>query len=113
MRSTCSRIFSRKEFQTDLWNIFLAPVTHVEAGDRLKLGWVSNNHGGGYVRISLVPFGQHRNPEKFKANVLKFACYGKETRPNTFSTGDCLHPCNARPGCEYQSSMYSNDSKST
>lgn len=31
------------------------PVTEVTAGDRLKVGWVSGNQGGGYVRLALVP----------------------------------------------------------
>ena len=32
-------------------------VTDVSAGDRLKVGWTSNNHAGGYVRLAIVPEG--------------------------------------------------------
>ena len=32
-------------------------VTNVKAGDRLKVGWTSNNHAGGWVRLALVPEG--------------------------------------------------------
>eukprot|EP00111_Clytia_hemisphaerica_P017591 TCONS_00052069-protein len=78
------------------------PVTEVEAGDRLKVGWVSNNHGGGYARISLVPWGQRKSAQAYKDNVMKFACYGHDERPGKFQYGDCKHPCNGRPGCEYQ-----------
>ena len=82
-------------------------VTEVEAGDRLKVGWVSNNHGGGYARIALVPWEDRRNAQSYKNNVMKFACYGHDERPGRYGSGDCKHPCNARPGCEYQSSMTS------
>ncbi|XP_066933258.1 uncharacterized protein [Clytia hemisphaerica] len=78
------------------------PVTEVEAGDRLKVGWVSNNHGGGYARISLVQWGQKGNAQAYKDNVMKFACYGHDERPGKYQYGDCKHPCNGRPGCEYQ-----------
>ena len=33
-------------------------VTPVKPGDRLKVGWTSNNHAGGYVRLALVPEGR-------------------------------------------------------
>ena len=79
-------------------------VTELEAGDRLKVGWVSNNHGGGYARIALVPWAERRNAQSYKNNVMKFACYGHDERPGQYRTGGCMHPCNARPGCEYQSS---------
>lgn len=81
-------------------------VTNVEAGDRLKTGWTSNNHAGGFVRLSLVPFGQQNNEEVLKKNVLKFVCYGHDTRPHKTIFGDCKHPCDARPGCEYQNNQY-------
>ncbi|XP_057302113.1 uncharacterized protein LOC130636415 [Hydractinia symbiolongicarpus] len=83
-----------------------AIVTTVHAGDRLKVGWTSNNHGGGYVRISLVPLAQEANAEAFKQNVMKFACYGHDTRPDKTLNGDCVHPCDGRPGCEFQSDQY-------
>jgi len=74
--------------------------TKVNAGDRLKVGWTSNNHAGGYVRLALVPEGQRAN---FKQNVMKVACYGSDQRPGKTKYGDCVHPCNTRPGCQYQS----------
>ncbi|XP_066911719.1 uncharacterized protein [Clytia hemisphaerica] len=77
-------------------------VTEVEAGDRLKVGWVSNNHGGGFARIALVPWNERKNVQSYKNNVMKFACYGHDERPGRTRTGSCFHPCNARPGCEYQ-----------
>uniref|UniRef100_A0A7M6DPJ0 Uncharacterized protein n=1 Tax=Clytia hemisphaerica TaxID=252671 RepID=A0A7M6DPJ0_9CNID len=79
------------------------PVTEVEAGDRLKVGWVSNNHGGGFARIALVPWNERKNAQSYKNNVMKFACYGHDERPGRYGSGDCKHPCNGRPGCEYQS----------
>ena len=36
---------------------------------------------------------------------MKVACYGKDQRPGKTLYGDCVHPCNARPGCEYQSGI--------
>lgn len=42
------------------------PVNRVRAGDRLKVGWSSNNHGGGYVRLALVPEAQSNDAEAFK-----------------------------------------------
>jgi len=77
----------------------------VKAGDRLKLGWTSNNHGGGFVRIALVLEGQHNRNKNFEQNVLKVACYGHDQRPGGTLYGDCDHPCNARPGCQYQSDI--------
>ncbi|ORY02236.1 hypothetical protein K493DRAFT_208583, partial [Basidiobolus meristosporus CBS 931.73] len=79
------------------------PVTPIQAGERLKVGWPSNNHGGGFVRLALVPESQIDDEEAYKSHVLKFTCYGHDERPNKFQYGDCDHPCNARPGCEYQS----------
>ena len=83
-------------------HLLIVHVTEVEAGDRLKVGWVSNNHGGGYARIALVPWDERKNAQSYKNNVMKFACYGHDERPGKFRFGDCKHPCNARPGCEYQ-----------
>lgn len=80
-------------------------VNPVKVGDRLKVGWTSNNHGGGYVRLALVPEVQANDRQAFKKNVLKYACYGHDQRPGRFAYGDCKHPCNARPGCEYQSDV--------
>lgn len=69
----------------------------------LKVGWTSNNHGGGYVRLALVPESQKDSHEAYVNNVLKVVCYGHDQRPGMFRFGDCKHPCNARPGCQYQS----------
>ena len=33
---------------------------------------------------------------------MKVTCYGHDQRPGNTIYGDCKHPCNARPGCEYQ-----------
>jgi len=70
------------------------------------VGWTSNNHGGGWVRISLVPWDWVNNQDEatLKENVMKVACYGHDTREGETKNGDCIHPCNGRPGCEYQSS---------
>ena len=34
-------------------NSFVQPVN---AGDRLKVGWVSGNRGGGFVKLSLAKY---------------------------------------------------------
>ena len=54
-------------------------TTHVQAGDRLKVGWTSNNHGGGFVRLSLAPKSQI-SQATFDQNVLKTSCYGHDER---------------------------------
>jgi hypothetical protein len=51
----------------------------VQAGDRLKVGWTSNNHGGGFVRLSLAPKSQI-SQATFDQNVLKTSCYGHDER---------------------------------
>ena len=63
------------------------------------------------MRIALVPWGQHVNEKtdtiakkNFERNVMKFTCFGHDARPEKYHNGECLHPCNARPGCQYQSS---------
>ena len=38
-----------------------------------------------------------------KRNIMKVACYGHDTRPSKTRNGDCVHPCDGRPGCDYQS----------
>lgn len=73
-----------------------------KAGDRMKVGWTSNNHAGGWVRIALAPYGQHKTHKAFDDNVMKITCYGHDQRPGQTIYGDCKHPCNARAGCEYQ-----------
>ena len=55
------------------------------------------------MRLSLVPYGQQHDENILKKNVIKFVCYGHDTRPHETRFGDCKHPCDARPGCEYQS----------
>eukprot|EP01135_Chromosphaera_perkinsii_P010575 Nk52_evm13s2171 gene=Nk52_evmTU13s2171 len=83
------------------------PTTYVKAGERLKVGWVSNNHAGGYVRLSLVPWSSRENSQVYKENVLKGACYGFDETIDSamLARGECHHPCNARPGCEWQSDV--------
>ena len=71
-----------------------------------QVGWPSNNHGGGFVRISLVPVNQYQDETASLNNVLKFVCYGHDTRPSRTRFGDCKHPCNARGGCDYPTSMF-------
>ena len=72
----------------------------------LQLGWPSNNHGGGFVRISLVPVSQYQDEAVALKNVLKFVCYGHDTRPSRTRYGDCKHPCNARGGCDYPTGTF-------
>jgi hypothetical protein len=42
------------------------PVTFVSSGDRLKVGWPSNNQQGGLVRLSLVPSEMENDKEAFE-----------------------------------------------
>ncbi|XP_004342896.2 chitinase [Capsaspora owczarzaki ATCC 30864] len=81
------------------------PVTNIKAGERLKVGWTSNNHGGGYVRLALVPDAQSLDTAAYASNVLKMACYGHDQRPGRYQYGDCIHPCNGRGACAYQSEI--------
>lgn len=55
------------------------------------------------MRLALVPESQKDSHEAYLNNVLKVVCYGHDQRPGMFCFGDCKHPCNARPGCQYQS----------
>lgn len=82
------------------------PITPIQAGQRLKVGWPSNNHAGGFVRLALVPEKESEFPEAFDQNVLKLTCFGHDQRPGrlNYSASFCNHPCNGRPGCHYQSS---------
>ena len=50
--------------------------------------------------------GQHKVYEHFEQNVLKVVCYGHDERKGKTSYGDCVHPCNARKGCEYMANKY-------
>lgn len=54
--------------------------------------------------IALVPWAERKNAQSYKNNVMKYACYGHDERAGKYQYGDCKHPCNTRPGCEYQSS---------
>lgn len=47
----------------------------------MKVGWTSNNHAGGWVRIALAPYGQHKTHKAFDDNVMKITCYGHDQRP--------------------------------
>jgi hypothetical protein len=77
-------------------------VQQVNSGDRLKVGWTSGNRGGGFVKLSLAQASSSLSQEVFDSNVLKVTCFGYDDRPNRFSFGSCNHPCNGRPGCEFQ-----------
>ena len=59
-----------------------------KAGDRMKVGWTSNNHAGGWVRIALVPYGQHKTHKSFDDNVMKVTCYGHDQRPGNSQKND-------------------------
>ena len=50
--------------------------------------------------------GQHKVYEHFEKNVLKIVCYGHDERKGGTAYGDCVHPCNARKGCEFMSNKY-------
>ncbi|KAI8804661.1 hypothetical protein BJ742DRAFT_713127 [Cladochytrium replicatum] len=77
------------------------PVTLVGAGQNLKVGWPSLNRGGGFVRLALAPLGS-ATENTFISNVLKITCYGVDPRAGGTSNGACVHPCFARPGCQWQ-----------
>ena len=79
-----------------------ASRTMLKAGERIKVGWPSNNQGGGYVRLALVPLAERLNAEIYDRNVLKITCFGHDGRKNRYYDGYCHHPCNGRGGCEYQ-----------
>lgn len=36
---------------------------------------------------------------------MKQACYGHDQRQGRYAFGDCIHPCNGRPGCQWQNSV--------
>lgn len=74
----------------------------------MKVGWTSNNHAGGWVRISLVPWSwmDTKDEATLKKNVMKVACYGHDTRPSKTRNGDCVHPCDGRGGCDYQGGRF-------
>lgn len=76
--------------------------TYLYAGDRLKVGWVSNNHAGGFVRIALVPLKERYDRAAFDRSIIKATCFGHDTHAGNSTLGFCNHPCGARGGCEYQ-----------
>jgi len=78
-------------------------VQNVTAGSRLKVGWLSGNRGGGFVKLSLAPAASTIEQSNFDSGVLKVTCFGHDQRPNRFSFGSCNHACNARGGCDFQS----------
>ena len=80
-------------------NFFQGYRIHLNQFLNSKVGWTSNNHGGCFVCISLVRYGQHQNETIAKRSILKYVCYG--TREGRTNHGDCKHPCNARRGCQY------------
>ncbi|KAJ3126301.1 hypothetical protein HK098_007684 [Nowakowskiella sp. JEL0407] len=71
-----------------------AAVNNVNAGDKLKVA-------GGYVRLALAP-ETSLTSQTFDSNVLKQTCFGTDERPNRAGFGNCVHPCNARGGCSWQ-----------
>jgi hypothetical protein len=73
----------------------------VKAGDRLKIGWDSGNRGAGFVRLALAPQSDITEAA-FNKSVLKQTCFGTDSRPGRYAFGNCVHPCNARGGCEFQ-----------
>ncbi len=46
-----------------------ALVQVVQAGARLKVGWISGNRGGGFVRLSLAPFADALSAADFDRSV--------------------------------------------
>ena len=66
-------------------NMIKTPVT---PGQRLKVQWTSNNHGGGFVKLSLFPVSllSATQAERDKY-VLKMACYGHDERPGRYQYG--------------------------
>ena len=68
----------------------------------MQVGWPSNNHGGGFVRISLVPENQHQDESIALRNVF----YGHDTRAGRTRFGDCQHPCDGRGGCDYPTGTF-------
>ena len=78
-----------------------SPINNVNPGDRLKVGWPSNNRAGGYVRLGLIPFSNSIIESQFEQNVIKVTCFGNSLAGQS-ANGDCIHPCNARAGCAFQ-----------
>eukprot|EP00842_Homolaphlyctis_polyrhiza_P001278 jgi/Hompol1/2150/HPOL_002048-RA len=80
----------------------------VQAGARLKVGWDSGNHGGGFVRLALAPASTITAAE-FNSSILKLTCFGYDDRPGRYAFGNCVHPCNARGGCFFQANVTDNE----
>ena len=79
----------------------------VKAGDRIKIGWDSGNRGGGFVRLALAAQTDF-SEAAFNKSVLKQTCFGADSRPGRYAFGNCVHPCNARGGCEFQNAQSDN-----
>ncbi len=43
------------------------------------------------------------------SNVVKATCFGYDSRPGRYLSGNCNHPCNGRAGCEFQSNVTDNE----
>ena len=84
-------------------DINLAFKQVVQAGDRLKVGWLSGNRAGGYVRLALAPITSPLVATTFDNNVLKTTCFGHNEFPGLTVNANCNHPCNARGGCSFAS----------
>ena len=58
-------------------------------------------------KLFFVPFAK-LGEAKFTQNALKVTYFGVDQIPGGFSNGDCIHPCNGRPGCQFQSTESDN-----
>lgn len=43
-------------------------------GDKVDFAWYRNNHGGGFVRMAIVPLKQSGDQKNFDNNVIQFNC---------------------------------------
>lgn len=77
------------------YDVLRNPATQIQPGERLKIGWVSNNYADGFVRISIVPAHMALDSKAFDSSVIKIACFGRDQRPLSSYEGFCNHPCDA------------------
>ena len=104
-----TELFCKNRSWVSAVNHFCKKAHIFEEGNLLsnvQVGWSSNNHGGGFVRISSVLENQHQHESIALRNVLKFVCYGHNTRAGRTRFGDCQHPCDARGGCDYPTGTF-------
>ncbi len=86
-------------YDGDASGMYAPPITHVNAGDRLKVAWTPNNHQTGFARIALVAKGQE---SIFASNILKWTCNGQQPGSADPNNVNCQDPCGNRGSCEYQ-----------